>query len=432
MINKEPSVVFRGRSMRTKNVVYFLSLLLLLSGLVYNSRASPTNSVSFHGVGVTIDLTFPEEAHPTESIWHNVTITANTALTIQNFTIVVEAPVNSTWQEITREEKRNRDMAENESLQIPMKFTPQNANGTLYCLLYVQTNQSADYSSFTFYTTQVRTLTYTELLSAHNQLIANYSALSTAYDQLNANYSALLIAHNELAANYSALFADYGTLLGNYSTLLVQYSALNTAYNGLTSDHATLNATYNLLSANYNALNSTFNSLLAKNNALQSDYNSLNSTYYSLQANYSSLEGNYNSLLGKNTNLQSGYNTLDSEHKNLQTIYNSLLNTKNALQSNYTALNSTHSSVEANYALLSATYDSLNRTYTALETEVNSLTQTIIKSENALNNDRIVMFIFVAAVAGLVAFVTYLKHKKPEPYVVIRKETVTMKQDEKQ
>jgi hypothetical protein len=42
------------------------------------------------------------------------------------------------------------------------------------------------------------------------------------------------------------------------------------------------------------------------------------------------------------------------------------------------------------------------------------------------------MFICIAAVAGLVAFVIYLKQKKPEPYVVIRKETVTMEQDEKQ
>jgi type IV secretory pathway component VirB8 len=49
---------------------------------------------------------------------------------------------------------------------------------------------------------------------------------------------------------------------------------------------------------------------------------------------------------------------------------------------------------------------------------------------NALNIDRVVMFIFVAAVASLIALVIYLKRKEPEPYVVIRKETVTVKPDE--
>ena len=40
------------------------------------------------------------------------------------------------------------------------------------------------------------------------------------------------------------------------------------------------------------------------------------------------------------------------------------------------------------------------------------------------------MFIFVVAVAALVGFIIYLKRKTQEPYVVIRKETVSMNQDE--
>ena len=76
MINKEPSLIFHGRSMRTKNVVYFLSLLLMSSAVVYCAGAAQTSSVSFHGVGVTVDLAFPEEAHPAENISHNLTITA--------------------------------------------------------------------------------------------------------------------------------------------------------------------------------------------------------------------------------------------------------------------------------------------------------------------------------------------------------------------
>ena len=100
MINKEPSLIFHGRSMRTKNVVYFLSLLLILLDWSTIARASQTNSASFHGVGVTIDLTFPEEAHPGEAITHNVSITADTSANLRNFTAVVKALVNQSWVEI--------------------------------------------------------------------------------------------------------------------------------------------------------------------------------------------------------------------------------------------------------------------------------------------------------------------------------------------
>ena len=416
--------------MRTKNVVYFLSLLLLLSGLVYNARASPTNSASFHGVGVTIDLTFPEEAHPGEAIMHNVSITTDTPATLRNFSAVVKALVNQNWIEIFNgQDTLGRPLPVSYSLQLQL---PQEANGTLQCTIYVNTTKSLDYLDFALNTTQVRTLTYSELLITNNQLVSNYSALLNAYDQLNASYIASLIAHNDLIANYSALLTDYATLLGNYNTLIAQYSTLNTAYNGLMSDYANLNTTYNLLSANYNNLSSTFNALFDKNNALQSDYNSLNSTHNNLQANYSALNASYNSALAKNNGLQSDYNLLSSTHSVLQSSYNSLVGTKNALQTDYNSLNSTNYSVQASYNLLRGAYDSLNRTYSALETEVNALTQRINVSENALNSDRVVMFIFVAAVAGLIAFVIYLKQKKPEPYVVIRKETVAMEQEEKQ
>jgi predicted nuclease with TOPRIM domain len=420
--------------MRVKIEVYFLSFLLIFSVLTYCAGAAQTDKVSFHGVGVKVDLDYPEEAHPAENISHNLTITANTDVAIQNITLFIYAPVNSTWQNIKSQTIIWSVLPANQSLPVSViRFTlPQNTNGTLYCLLYVQTDQSADYSSFTFYTTQVRTLTYNELLSAHNQLIANYSALSRMYDELSANYSALLIEHNQISTNYSALLTDYATLLGNYNLLLSQYSTLNTFYNGLTSNYTNLNTTYNLLSNNYNNLNSTFNSLLDKNNALQSDYNSLNSTRYNLQANYNSLEANYNSVLSKSNGLQSDYNGLSSTYSVLQSSYSSLVGTKNALQTDYDSLNSTHYSVQTSYNLISGAYDSLNRTYTALETEVNTLNQRINGSENTLNIERVVLFIFVAVEVGLVALIIYLKQKKSEPYVVIRKETVTMEQEEKQ
>ncbi len=381
--------------MRIKNVVYLFGLLLLLSGFMYRTEASSINSVSFHGVGVTIDLAFPEEAHPAESITHNVTITANTALTL-NFTIIIYAPVNSVWQDVKNQNITNFDLQENGSLPIQMRFTlPQQANGTLKCFLYVQTDQSTDYSSYTFYTTQVRTLTYSELLSQYNDLLANYSRLQTDYNTSLSNY-------NELSANYISLNASYETLLDSYNNLLVKYDALNVTYNQLLFEYGTLNSTYNSLSVKYDTLNSTYNSLLSRNSALQSDYNLLNSTYYTLQTNYDSLQTNYNSLQGRN----------------------------NALQSIYNSLNSTHYSLQASYNSLEGDYGFLNQSYASLETEFNDLQQSISFSENALNTDRILMFIFTMTVAALIALIIYIKRKKPEPYVVVRKETVSLKPDE--
>jgi hypothetical protein len=102
------------------------------------------------------------------------------------------------------------------------------------------------------------------------------------------------------------------------------------------------------------------------------------------------------------------------------------------LQNDYTSLNSTYVGALANYTSLRSAYDALNAAKTALENEITALTQRINDSEGALNTDTVIMFIFVAVVAGLIAFVIYLKRKEPNPYVVIRKETVALEQEEKQ
>ena len=344
--------------MRDKSLVCLLLTLLLSSGLMCGVDALSTH-VSFHSVGVTVDLTFPEEAHPTESITHNVTITANTALTL-NFTLVIKAQVNSSWQEI-KKIGFSLPLGENQSLPILIPFTvPQNTNGRLYCFIYVLTDQVADPSTYTFYTTSVWILTYSELLSAHNQLLANYSDLLNEY--------------NALRANYTDVLADYQTLLESYNKLSTQYGTLNITYNELSVRYGTLNSAYNELSLKYDTSISTYNSLLGNYNALRSDYNSLNSTNYSLQANYTSLEADYNSL------------------------------------------NQSHTA--------------LNKSYNTLENEVNDLHQRIYASEAELTQTRILMTLFMGTSIALILLVAYLKRKKQEPYVVIRKETVAVKQDE--
>jgi predicted nuclease with TOPRIM domain len=339
--------------MQAKKMGYFLSTLLLFSGLIYSVGAS-TTTVSFRGGGVTIDLTFPEEAHPTETLTHNVTITAHTDLSLQSFTLFIYAPVNATWQEV-----KNRtiswDFLENETLTSRIEFQlPQDTNGTLYCEMTVQTDQTADALSYKFYTTRVSELTFSEMQSLYYEMLANYTSLQTDYETLLNEYDGLL-------ANYSSLFANYTALLSEHNDLLAKYNAQVATYESL------LNS-YNKLSGDYNTLDSNYRSQLSKYNALQADYDSLNSTHYSLQANYTTLQ---------------------------------------------------------------AVYDALNQTYTDLLSDLNNLQERISFSESALNTDRIVMFIFIVTVACLIAFIIYIKRKEPEPYVVIRKETVTMKPDEK-
>ncbi len=306
--------------MRIKSSVCAFVALFLLFGQTCTLGASSTNNFSFQGAGVTIDLKFPDEAHPTESITHNFTITAKTSLTLENFTITIKVLVNSSWQQIYMEQSGPTVMSENDVLLKPLKFEEldPNAHGKLHCFMYVLTDKISDPLSYTFYTTHVRTLTYSELL----------------------------IEYDELLTNYSDLLTEYETLLESY----------------------------NELTATYGTLNSTYNSLLNEYNALQSTYNQLNSTYHTLQSTYDSLLTSYISL-------------------------------------------------EANF-------NSLNQTYTALENEINNLRQKTESSKIEIINTRNLTYLFVGTTIALILLIIYIKKKKPEPYVVIRKETVAVKPTE--
>jgi predicted nuclease with TOPRIM domain len=339
--------------MHTKKKGYFLSVLLLLSAFICTVSALPDTTVTFRGGGVTIEMTFPEEAHPNATITHNVTVTAHTDLTLQSFTLFIYAPINSSLQEI-----KNRtitwDFLENENLTSRIEFQlPQNTNGTLYCVMTVQTDQTTDSSSYKFYTTHVSDLTFSEMQSLYNEMLANYTGLQE-------NYTTLLSDYDSLLANYSSLFA-------NYTALLSQYNALSSNYNDRVTTYQILFENYNTLSGEYDALDSNYKSKINEFDTLQSDCNDLNSTHNSLQANY--------------TTLQTDYNTL-------------------------------------------------NQTYTGLQGDYNRLQGSFSSSQNDVNNDKIVMLIFVIALVSLIAFIIYLKRGKEEPYVVIRKETVSMNQDE--
>jgi hypothetical protein len=337
--------------MQTKNIACFLSVLLFFSGSLLTVDALPDQSISLHGVGITINLTFPEEAHPLDNISHNITITANTALTIQNFTIFIYAPVNSTWQEVKNQIITSFDLLQNQNFTSRAGFIlPQDTNGTVWCFIYVLTDQSIDYFSATFSTTRVSELTFSEIQSTYHELLSNYTILQSNY--------------NILLENYNILLSNYSGLLTDYESLLSEYNSLSTDYNYRVGIYEALQNTYNSLSAEHNTLNSNYETILKKYNSLQSNFDSLNSTRYSVQASYDSLNN---------------------------------------------------------------TYGSLNQTYFNLKMEANELNQTRIDLQNALSSDRIIMFIFIMTLVILIVIIAYIKRKKTEPYMVIRKETVTMK-----
>jgi predicted nuclease with TOPRIM domain len=379
--------------MQTKKMGYFLSTLVLFSGLIYSVSAS-TTTVSFRGGGVTINLTFPEEAHPAESIWHNVTITAISPTTqLRNFTAVIKAPVNSSWVEIF-----NSQDTFSKLLPVSYNLTlslPQGANGTLYCFMYVNTSSIDDLST-TFYTTAVREMTYSELLAGYNVLNNTYNQLVADFDTLNNTYNDLRSSYELLNASYNVLNDTYYQLLSDYDQLSLDYSTLNDTYNNLQLSYAALNSAYNELSANYIILNNT-----------------------------------HNDLQGRYTTLQNSYNELDSNYKNVNSARNSLLGDISKLQSDYDLLNSTFYNVQGNYTFLQGNFTDLQAVYDALKETYNNLLSDLNDLQGAVDTDKIVMFIFIVTVACLVAFIIYIKRKQPEPYVVIRKETVAMKPDEK-
>jgi len=337
--------------MRAKKVVCFFTVLLLFSGLMRSVGAMPDiTSVTFRGGGVIINLTCPEEAHPAESIWHNVTITSTTATTLRNFTFVVKASENSNWVEIFKaQDTSNQLLPRDYNFNVSL---PQEINGTLQCFIYVNTSKIDDLST-TLYTTLVSEPTFSEMQILYNEMLANYTTLQADYQSLLDEYNGLLINYSSLFSNYTALLSEHNKLTNDYNNQVSTYQSLLTQYNKLSDDYDSLNANYRSKINDYNAL--------------QSDYNEVNTTRYDLQASYNTL------------------NTV---------------------------------------------YDALNDTYFKLQDDLNSLQKRFNTSEGTVSADRVVMFIFIVTLAALIAFIVYIRRKKQEPYVVIRKETVSMKEEE--
>jgi hypothetical protein len=266
-----------GSWMRAKTLVSLLTLLTLLFGIcVYDASASQTNSVSLHGnVGFIVDLVFPEEARPGDFITHNLTLTATTAVFWFNVTLTVKALVNEEWQQVYSVEIPSGSVPANEKISEQGTFTvPGGAYDRLFCFVYVstQTYAASGEASYTFCTTQIRSVPYDELLNDYTELLNDYNGLMANYSGLLADYEALLKSNDELSTRYNALNSNYTLVLDQYESLQTAYSSLNSTYysqkESQRDSYDTLRAYYDSLQESYRALNATCNDLRTENSNL--------------------------------------------------------------------------------------------------------------------------------------------------------------------
>ncbi len=284
-----------------------------MGSAIFNTvNAQSVSVLSFHGVGITVELTYPKEAHPEDNIQYNLTITSQIDLEINNFTLTIYGSINHTFQEI-----KSLPLILPLYVNVPfMKQVnvsiPKGTFGRLYCTLYAKTDQDVDYLSTSFYSTHVNQITFTELLTEYDLLLSNYNNRLSLYDSLLDDFNDLMDQKDYWETEFTEKAIDY-------NTLQIQFQSINETLNPLQTNYTTL----------------------------KSDFSELNQTNISLQ------------------------NVIDS----LQRDYDISLDT--------------------------------------------------------LATDRNLMIIFIIILVSLIGLIIYLRNKQKEPYVVIRKETVSMKPEKK-
>ena len=154
-------------------------------------------------------------------------------------------------------------------------------------------------------------------------------------------------------------------------------------------------------------------------------------TFAELLADYSSLLSEYNTLSTQFSQLQAQYITLSNSHETLKEENLKLKAEYTAKENEYQILNSSYTQLQSNYASLDSDYTSLKRDYDDLYQEKIDLESEIENIASSLNSDKYLMIIFIVIIVALVGLIIYLRNRQKEPYVVIRKETVSMKPEKK-
>jgi hypothetical protein len=279
-----------------KRYACLLAWLILFGAFIYGVKALPNPTATFQGGGLKIDLEYPEEAHPNTTITQDVAITATTDITSLYIEVSVYGYNNSMLQLLAYAPiPWSYTLHENQSLpttEIPIQL-PELANGTLSCIIIVQTSQTAESLSYSFYTTHVSNVTFSEMQT----LYQNYTQLQNDYESLLSQYDTLLMDYNSSLANYTALLSQRDDLQSQYDNEVAAFNAQLNSNSKLSQDYSTLNTNYKTVlnklatsQADFEVLNNTKNSLQTTYNNLQIIYNTLNQTNNNLQAEISDLE----------------------------------------------------------------------------------------------------------------------------------------------
>ncbi len=228
-----------------KVTVCTIAMLCLLAGSIIETEASSVGEVSFEGMGVDINLKFPEEAKPAESVSFNLTITATLSLKMNNFTLLIQALTSTGWVDVYREQMfPGSTLTPTTPYVRHIQFTiPQNSHGPLYCTMYALTDKVPSYPETNiFNATYIRETSYDEQLAEYSSLLTDYGKLLDSYDALSVQYGLLNTTHGSLQYSFQSLNSSYFAQKSSYDSLKAGYDSLETEFK-------TLNQTYLLLKA---------------------------------------------------------------------------------------------------------------------------------------------------------------------------------------
>ncbi len=240
--------------LKSKIVILMFGMILLLS-LSHAATASQFSIISFRYGVIEGSLEFHEEAHPTDTITYNLTIVADSDVTIINFTLKISGLVGEKWQTLQTEQITLYPMIKGENLTRQMIVTlPPNVSERLYCIIEASTSQGSGKTAI--YATYVRIVTYDELLNSYNELLANYNTLQADYNQLLTNYDALNSNYSSLEAEHSTMHTNFDSLNSSYETLMANYSSLTTIYDSLQESYTYIKTKYDASTGELNIVRS--------------------------------------------------------------------------------------------------------------------------------------------------------------------------------
>ena len=225
--------------------------MTLLSSLSSTAKASQFSTVSFTYGYLGGSLEFREEAYPTSTITHNLTIVAYLDVTIYNLTLRISGLVGEEWQTLNTEQIISYSLKQGKNLTRQMMVTlPQNTSERLHCVIEASTDKG--FGKTAFYSTHVRTINYEELSNLYNELLVNYSTLQADYNQLLTDHDSLNLTYSSLVAEHSLMQTNYNILNSSYEFLTVSYNALTLNYDSLQEDHTYIKTKYDASIAELN------------------------------------------------------------------------------------------------------------------------------------------------------------------------------------